>query len=176
MSGFVRRILGGGETSGGPPPRAEQFDSGIFAGFFVATPEQVERWDMSGLTPPEWRAAEFKHISGVNLGTLEAILTGRRYDDIDQDELHHVIRIGGPEGPWITAVRTELRDSLARLEPDRVGRVAAAWADTDEFKMRPSDRPRPEDVAQLTALLHDLVGLARGSAEENKPMYLLMSL
>ena len=153
-----------------------EHDAQIFAGLFVASAAELEAWDLRGLTPPDWPAIEFKRLDSVRLGTLEAILTERRYDEIDRSTLHRLVRDGGPDGPWIMAVRDELIDELAGLDPDRVGAAAARWADTDEFKMRPSDPPRPEHIDDLAGRITAMADLARLSRWAGKPMFLLLSL
>ena len=150
--------------------------AGIFAGLFVAAPEAVEAWDLAGLTPSDWPALEFKRLDPVKLGSLEAILTGRTYADIVAEERTQLVRTGGPDGPWITAVGPAVTNALAVLTPDGVAAAARAWADTDEFKVRPSDPPRPRDVGDLTALLAEMAELANRSLRDGQPLYLLMGL
>jgi hypothetical protein len=152
------------------------FDTGIFAGLFVASPAEVEAWDMTGVTPAGWPAIEFKRLDSVRLGKLEAILTEGRYEDIDRSQLHKLIRNGGEDGPWIMGVRQELVDALAELSTDAAAAAAARWADTDEFKLRPTDPPRQQDIEDLTGRLAPMTGLARMSKHEDKPMFLLLSL
>jgi hypothetical protein len=152
------------------------FDTGIFAGLFVASPTEVEAWDMTGLTPPAWPAIEFKRLDSVRLGKLEAILTEVRYEDIDRSQLHKLIRNGGEDGPSIMGVRQELIDALAELSEDAAAAAAARWADTDEFKLRPTDPPRQQDIEDLTWRLAAMTGLARVSKQEGKPTFLLLSL
>jgi hypothetical protein len=174
MAGFETGNQG---TGSGPPPERHDFDGQIFAGLFVASPEEVAAWDTgAGLTPAGWPAMEFKRLDTVRLGTLEAILTQRRYEDLDRSELHKLVRNGGPDGPWIMGVRAELLDALADLPRDRAPAVASQWADTAEFKLRPTDPPRPRDIEDLTRLLDDMTALARRSRESAKPMFLMMSL
>jgi hypothetical protein len=151
-------------------------DSQIFAGLFVATPAEVEAWDMTGVTPPGWPAIEFKRLDSVRLGKLEAILTGGRYEDIDRSQLHKLIRNGGDDGPWIMGVRQELIDALADLGPDGAAAAAARWADTDEFKLRPTDPPRQQDIEDLTGRLAAMIDLAGVSKRDGTPMFLLLSL
>jgi hypothetical protein len=148
----------------------------IFAGLFVASPADVEAWDMTGLTPAAWSAIEFKRLDSVRLGTLEAILTGRRYEDIDRAQLHRLVRNGGDDGPWIMGVRQELIGALADLDPDGVAAAAARWADTAEFKLRPTDPPRQQDIDDLTGRLAAMRSLAALSLRDDKPMFLLLSL
>lgn len=111
--GFLGRLVGRSQAT--PTPRG----SGIFAGLFVAPREAVERWDMSSLTPDDWRVVEFKRLSPVELGVLESILTGRAYESIDLDSLLAPLRDGGENGPWVIPVRAELAAALAELAPDR---------------------------------------------------------
>jgi hypothetical protein len=152
------------------------FDTGIFAGLFVASPAEVEAWDMTGVTPPGWPAIEFKRLDSVRLGKLEAILSEGRYEDIDRSQLHKLIRNGGEDGPWIMGVRQELIDALAALSTEAAVAAAARWADTDEFKLRPTDPPRQQDIEDLTERLAAMTALARASKHEDKPMFLLLSL
>ena len=73
-------------------------------------------------------------------------------------------------------VRQELIDALAELSADAAAAAGARWADTDEFKLRPTDPPRQQDIVDLTGRLAAMTGLARVSKQEGKPMLLLLSL
>lgn len=173
--GFLKRILGG-RRSEPPVDRVRPDDRGVFAGLFVADLHQLERWNLKGLTPSDWPAVEFKWLETVKLGTLEAILTHRPYDDIVQEQLHDIVRDGGAEGPWVTAVRGELIAALSELTPEHAGSVAEAWADTDEFKASPTDRPSSRDIADFAQRLNEIAALAKRSRQDGKPVYLLMGL
>lgn len=179
--GLLKRLFGGGT----PPPAAtrpvpdngQPGEVGIFAGLFVASTEAVEQWNIEqGLTPAEWPAMEIKRLETVKMGTLESILTGVPYQDIERDELHNLFRAGGPEGPWISRLRQSLVDALASLEDSRIPVVAAAWADTDEFKIRPSDRPSSAVIDDLSVVLAEMRGLAQVGRERGEPMFLMMGL
>jgi hypothetical protein len=188
--GFFKRLFGARaektETAPPPPPapsppsRGEavppSFDRGIFAGLFLAQPEAVEAWHLEGLTPPDWPALEFKRLETVKLGTLEAILTQRPYESIDQDDLHNDAGSAGDEGPWLSRVRGSLVSALADLQTEQLESAAAAWADTDEFKLQPRDKPSRRDIDELAGLLAEMSRLARLSRESGNPMYLMMSL
>jgi len=179
---ILKRLFGGGaKPPAAGPSRTEHTgpsDVGIFAGLFVATPEAVEGWDIeaTGLTPATWPAMEFKRLETVKLGMLESILTGVAYDDIDQDDLHNLVREGGPEGPWISRVREPLVDALATADDSRIGPAAAAWADTDEFKSRPTDQPSRATIDELSGLVAEMAAMARVAKERVEPMYLMMGL
>jgi hypothetical protein len=179
--GFLKRLFGGGT----PPPKAarpvpdnaQHGPVGIFAGLFVASTEAVERWDIEqGLTPSEWPAIEIKRLETVKIGTLESILTGVPYDDIERDALHNLVREGGSEGPWISRLRQPLIDALATLEDSRIPAVAAAWSDTDEFKVRASDKPSPAVVHDLSGVLAEMRRLAQVGKDRGEPMFLMMGL
>jgi hypothetical protein len=174
MAGFLKKLFGSSERTVPEPTPGSAV--GILTGLFAATPEQFAAWDLNGLTPTDWPAVEFKRLESVRLGTLEAILTARNYDDVDQDQLHNVVRDGGDEGPWVIPVRPALTAALADLTPERAGSVASAWADTDEFKARPTDRPGQEDIRALTGLLVEIADIARFAHSTDRYLYLLMSL
>ena len=174
--GFLRRVLGGGRKVQPPRHHGEPAPSGILAGLFTAPDSEVAEWSLRLPTPERWAAFEFKWLDTVKLGTLEAILTGRTYDAIDQDQLHNLVREGGPEGPWVVRVRCELVDALAGLDADKAAPVAHAWADTDEWKGRPSESADPGLVAGLTVLLPEMATFALSSLQAGTPVYLLMSL
>ena len=178
---FLKRLFGGGAqppvqgTESGDDGPTEEV--GIFAGLFVASPQALELWDIEeGLTPADWPAIEFKRLETVKMGTLESILTGVPYDDVDQDDLHELVRDGGDEGPWIVRLRRPLIDALATLEDSRIREVAAAWADTDEFKVRPSDKPSKADIEDLSMAIGEMSSLARVSKGRGEPMFLMMGL
>ena len=184
--GFLKRLFGGDGEQRRPDRQAgvafadsadADDDVGIFAGVFVASPEALDSWDaQSGLTPPEWPAMEFKGLESVKLGTLESILTGVDYDDIDQDDLHELARDEGSEGPWVWAVRQELASALAGLDEGRIETTAAAWADSDEFKVDPSDKPSRADIEDLAGALGEMASLAREANQRGERMYVLASL
>jgi hypothetical protein len=71
-------------------------------------------------------------------------------------------------------VHPALINALAVLVPDSGAAAVRAWADTNEFKVRPSDPPRPQDVADLTMLLTAMAGLAKRSLLDGQSLYLLM--
>jgi hypothetical protein len=170
----VKGLFGGGPDRSGDG--ASGSGRGIFAGIFVASPDAVERWDMAELTPTDWPAMEFKRLETVKLGTLESILTGVDYDDIDQDLLHALVRTGGEEGPWIVRVREVLVTALAALEDGRVPTVASAWADTEEFTLGHGGQLPPREVESLAEAIAEMAALARTARQRGAPMYLLMSL
>ena len=177
---FLKRLFGGRSDpvdSGASDDDARpEIDRGIFAGLFVATPAAVERWDLAGLTPSDWPAMEFKRLDTVKLGTLEAILTGVHYDDLDQDELHNLVRAGGEEGPWVSLVREPLVTALVSLEDERIRSTAEAWGATEEFTIGRRGGLQRDEIEALADAIGEMTALARVARERGEPMYLLMAL
>jgi hypothetical protein len=169
--GFLKRIRGGNASNAQTGP-----GSGILAGLFIASEAELAAWNLRRPTPAQWPAVELKWLETVKLGTLEAIVRGVPYDSIDQGSLHNVVRDGGKEGPWVSLVRPDLVVGLAALDPARIREIAANWADTDEWKPRPSDAPDLRVIDGLAGLLPSMTSLAQESQGSGRPMYLLMGL
>ena len=64
----------------------------------------------------------------------------------------------------------------AAADDSRIGPAAAAWADTDEFKSRPTDQPSRATIEGLSSLITEMAALARVGKERGEPMYLMMGL
>jgi hypothetical protein len=172
--GFLKRLFGSNDAQRPSAPRSEP--GGILGGVFLADEGTVSSWSLTRPTPPEWPAVEFKWLETVKLGTLEAILSGHSYGEIDQTKLHNVVRTGGDEGPWIALVRDELVTLLAEMPDARAHSVAALWANTDEFKARATDIPDQRTIEALTDRVGEMSRLARQGRVTDKRMYLLMGL
>jgi hypothetical protein len=112
---------------------------------------------------------EARGVDVVKLGTLYALLTGQAYDEGFSGRMP---LLGGDEreGPWVTALPSDLTDLLALLEELRVAQVAAAWAATEEFLL---DRVDPEVVRHL---LESLVRYAREAKSGDASLLMWESL
>ncbi|RHW24121.1 hypothetical protein D0Z08_25690 [Nocardioides immobilis] len=106
----------------------------------------------------------------VQAGTLEELLTGRPYEDIEQDPRWGrslAVRDGG-EG-MVHTLTDGLVDALAQAEADRLAEVAVPWSQTEEFW-------GAGDPEELTALLQDLAQLAREARARNESVYCWVSV
>ncbi|WP_146905335.1 hypothetical protein [Cellulomonas aerilata] len=94
----------------------------------------------------------------VQMGTLEAALTGRSYDDVMADRADDGViadRDGGER--LVVRLTAALSDSLADAGEAHLATVAVPWSETDEFW----GQGDPEDLAALLGRLADLARDAR---------------
>ena len=98
----------------------------------------------------------------VQLGTLEALLTGREYELIVAERRAGrplAIRHGG--GRMVVTLTDQLQAALAAADRQQLASVAVPWSQTDEFW----GRGDPEDLASLLRELAELAHRARGRGE-----------
>ena len=91
----------------------------------------------------------------VSLGELEALLTGRTYDEVSAAARQGQI-VSDPEagdGPFVVAVTDTLRDALIVADESRLATVAIGWATTEQFA--------DSDTSGLDDFLRELADLAR---------------
>jgi hypothetical protein len=74
---------------------------------------------------------------------------------------------------FVYRVPQSLVSALAALPPDEVARCAAAWAETEEWRL---DAPAAIRTHDLTQLIAELCQLARRAQRDGKAMYVWMSL
>lgn len=99
----------------------------------------------------------------VTMGTLEALLTGRGYDDVVDDP-----RQGGapsdddpPEDRGVITLTDPLRDALAGADDERLAAVAGPWGQTEELQ----DSVPDEDHAAFLRRLRDLARAAEAHGD-----------
>jgi hypothetical protein len=161
---------------------------GLLTDYFTATPERVAAIDIrtgptgpANLqeTPSVERAAEASKpiedvlaVSGVEPGvtmaTLEAILTGADSMEIIDQGSTEPIADGGPDGPWLVALRPPLQEELLTVPPDGWNAVAERWAATAELSDMPAD--------MAVSFLEKLAALARRASELGQRLYCWVSL
>ncbi|MFC4911489.1 hypothetical protein [Actinomadura gamaensis] len=101
----------------------------------------------------------------VQLGTLEALLTGRTYDEVTEDARHAKLVAATPECEAVVVTLSDgLTRALAAGEPEVFARVAEQWARTDEFDGE-------ADTEGLTVLLEDFCALARQALQCGRRLY-----
>jgi hypothetical protein len=141
---------------------------GIIADFFVATPDQAERYancfeDEDGgsgirtlLRPCEW-----KGMTDLTLGTLWAILEGVQWD-VNKHMLESALI--GEEGEfWLFRFPNDLTTLLAGASPEVLTKATNAWAKTEEMGWEPHE---------VSPVIDDLHGLAKRAIAEQKAVYL----
>ena len=106
----------------------------------------------------------------VQGGTLEELLTGRAYEEIELDQRWGqslAVRDGGER--LVLTLTDGLIDALAQATPEQLASAAGPWSHTEEFW-------GTGDPEELTALLHDLSGLAREARTRGESVYCWVSL
>ena len=152
-----------------PPPQPPTAKGGGLFGFGrKREPEPPTDLQPLGPTLP---TVSSKGFTGIELGTLEQILTGTPYDEIAEKGLLDTPRFKGNDGPWVMAIRPELCRALLDLPAGRRADVAGAWAATDELR-----REGPGIEPYLVELLGDLQQLAATANETGRDLYLWISL
>ncbi len=103
---------------------------------------------------------------------MEELLTGRPYEEIEQDPRWGkplAVRNGGERLVLTLTLTDGLIDALAHAESEQLAATAVPWSQTEEFWGR-------GDAEELTALLQDLSGLAREARASGKSVYCWVSL
>lgn len=114
-----------------------------------------------GPVPAGVPAVESKGLDpAVNMGTLEAFLTGRDYDEVVELPRHAEAVSDTSEIPVIVTVTDTLRDALASADDRQITAAAARWAETEE--LAGSD---PEGLADF---IRELAALARQAGDTQR--------
>lgn len=101
----------------------------------------------------------------VQLGTLEALLTGVSLDAVlDRPDSGRTVAIRDGGERLVLALADELRQALADATPERLDVVAGAWFETEEFW----GQGDPETLAHF---LRELSQLGRHARERNHHLY-----
>lgn len=104
------------------------------------------------------------------LGTLEALLTGGRYEDIAERPRHAAtLRIRDDDEKGVLTITDEFTSALAAATDDQIRAVAHPWSRTEEFWGH-------ADPAELTELLLDLRGVAVRAIQHGHHLYCWFSL
>jgi hypothetical protein len=128
-----------------------------------------------GSPPPDRQAKDFVGLKidpYVQMGTLEALLTGRPYDEITNRPRHACDIAPGPgvdSEQGVMALTDEFADALATATDAQLAAAAEPWAGTDEF----SGWAEPRELEEV---MRDLRGLAQRASEEGRRLYCWMSL
>lgn len=102
---------------------------------------------------------------GVQLGTLEALLTGRDYEQIVAGpRAGRALAISDGDECVIQTLTDELQDALADADDGQLASVAVSWMQTEEFRGQ-------GDPKKLTGWLHDFAELARRARSKGQRMY-----
>ncbi|PTA43074.1 hypothetical protein [Micromonospora sp. RP3T] len=117
-------------------------------------------------TDPGFEVVELKGIEPtVQLGTLEALLTGVDYDVVTRNPRWGKAAAVSDDGELLVISLTdELPVALAAASESRLREVAASWSETEEFGGH-------ADPSILAEALIELAGLARRAAARDERIY-----
>ena len=115
---------------------------------------------------PEFDTALLYDIDPVvQMGTLEAQLTGRDYDAITTGPRSgHMVASADGGQPFVIAITDELKDALASATDDQLRSAARPWSQTEEFFGQ-------GDPDILAGALRELAELARRANASNRRLY-----
>lgn len=168
---------------------------GLLTDYFAATPEQAAAVDIrtgptgtgptgpadesarqdtpwvDGTTRAPQRIEDVLAVTGVEptvtMATLEAVLTGAEVMDIIEGGVEPIAD-GGPEGPWLVALRPQLQVALVSTPPGGWQAVAERWVATDELVGTPA--------SAAVSFLEELAALARRASDRDQRLYCWVSL
>jgi hypothetical protein len=143
----------------------------------AASEDDVRRIDFDGWPGERSRFAPIEgpdFLTDVELGRLEEILTARTDEDIPialetipppsepPESESEPIRFASP-------VRSELRDLLAALPPERLTDMGREWAAIDEF----GRLPEQELTEWFVPFFEQLVALARAARDDGRNLFVV---
>ena len=135
---------------------------GILADIFVSTEEDALLYDpLVGRPADRYDFVECKRFTGLEFGTLWAIIDGEKWD-VKRHMLRHISHSDEGE-QWLEAFPAELVARLADLPDDGMDALSTAWGKTEELKW---------DGALLLPVLTDLRRLANVAQGSSRGMYL----
>lgn len=163
---------------------------GLLTDYFAATPEQAaavdirtgptgpadesarqDAFSVDGTTRTPPRIEDVLAVTGVEptvtMATLEAILTGAEDMDIIEGDVESIAN-GGPEGPWLVALRPQLQAALLLTPPGGWQAVAERWVATEELVGTPA--------SAAVSFLEELAALARRASDRGQRLYCWVSL
>lgn len=108
----------------------------------------------------------------VTMGTLEALLTGRSYDDIASDPAWATgVTPDNDEDHGVLTLRTNLRDAMAEATAEQLTAVVKPWSETEEFTLGTDGEVTQEDRDAHLEFLRELRDLARRAKANDHRLY-----
>ncbi|HEY6971446.1 MAG TPA: hypothetical protein VJA94_19715 [Candidatus Angelobacter sp.] len=133
---------------------------GILADIFISRDEEAVGYDSNPNLPPSDRM-EAKRITPLELSTLWAITSGKRWDISFMKEFKCIFEKDSGER-LIHRVPAAMVQDLMNLAPGRIQTVASVWANTEEMNW-------PVDNA--CNFIEEVVSLAQRASESGRNVY-----
>lgn len=143
---------------------------GILADIFVATEDEALAYESSIDSDDieKYERVEFKGLTGLEFGTLWAILENEEWD-VDVHMLEDV-SYGEDGETWLMMFPDELISLLCSVENNNFESVLDQWAITEELQMS------GWEPAEVGTVLEDLIRLAKTAQSSKRGLYLWGSL
>ncbi|MBO1331325.1 hypothetical protein [Streptomyces sp. VRA16 Mangrove soil] len=110
----------------------------------------------------------------VMMGTLEALLTGRTYDDVRADPRQCALVAQEEDCAVVVTTLTDgVRDALAGASLSDLRVAAAAWGRTEEFN---GEFDGDEDAGELAELVEAFADLSREARSAGHHLYCRISM
>ncbi len=132
--------------------------------FFVATFAEVDSIN-SNADLKSFPVVYAKRVDPLKIAVLEGLLTG----NVEVEIAEPIKELESGEG-WVFPIGKRFAESLSRKSPEDLSKIASDWAETDEWQIDNANQ------ADLIELLKSLKTLARQTGNEDKAMFLLLSL
>ena len=155
-----------GGPGAGPPETSEPVRRGLFRRRSTTAPDGNDAGTTVALPTVDGKGID----PVVQMGTLEAQLTGRSYDDVIEDDPGGRIvaeRDGGER--LVLRLNDALVQALSESSEDRLAEAAEPWSETEEFWGQ-------GDAQVLTAFLVELARLALHARTAGQHMYCWVSV
>jgi len=147
---------------------------GVLTDLFIAADAEVRQLNFERTPLTFLPGIDIKGIQLVELATLQCILTGQDFTNVD-----YVVNLVGTfeliyeeEEAWVYKLPQPLSAALMKASIDRISQVAATWANTEEFRSNRIANAR----TILKECLKEMVHFARQASTEGKEMYVWICL
>jgi hypothetical protein len=142
----------------------------LLSDFFVAAANELDQLDLAKGPATHFRCLRASRTDVVKIVRLQCLVDGTRFEDRLGGLDSLFVRTAGDDGPWIIGVPEPLVSKLATCNEEEINSLGTRWAKTEEWVL---DGGKPENIVPL---LLEIVKLARQAEQENKKLYVWISL
>jgi hypothetical protein len=152
---------------------------GILTDAFIATEAELAILGPDDHGPAAYfPTVQAKRVDPVKLTMLESTLTHRAPDELLEslDDNHVRDWVREWEDCWVYRFPEPLVSALLQVQPSDLPRIAAAWANTDEWRLNSSGPASREQIDAFARPIGDYCRLAHQAQRDGKQMFMWISL
>jgi hypothetical protein len=138
--------------------------------FFIATPAEVQAFDIAQSPAKSVRCLRAKRTDPVKIVQLMCCIDGVSFNDRLPLLNTMFVRDAGEEGPWIFRLPEILESRLATASENELDRFGKLWAATEEWTR---DGGTPQIIVPFLAAIAQFAVEAR---DQQRAVYVWMSL